>query len=90
MKKLFLIRTGYIISKSDRQEHFIDASKLMSIYGVPHYLCEVADIRYPERSIGKSYEGLIELTPCFDHERYEEIKKYVVEPALAEYFANNL
>jgi hypothetical protein len=87
MKKIFLVKPGWIVSKSDGQEHFIDAMQLMNIYKVPPFLCDIYDERDDRNKFGKVIDQtLIPLTPHYELKTYDEIIKLIVIPKLNEYF----
>ena len=60
----YLLCPGYVTSKHDGQDHFINAQQLARLYGVSLKECRILDPRYRERS--EFYLGLTYLRPRFD------------------------
>jgi hypothetical protein len=53
MEKQYMLHPGRVISKTDRQEHFIDAPTLARLYGVKLHDClivPISDALYPGHS----------------------------------------
>ena len=62
----YLVCPGYVLSQSDGQEHYIEARKLMALYGVGPSQCLIFD---GGRHRGVSlceYNELIILRPRYD------------------------
>lgn len=75
MTKRYVLHPGPVESISDGQYHFIDASQLASLYGVPLDECYIVDYRKPETHIGIDFTDksrLISLYPQRYKEEYED------------------
>lgn len=73
MKSRYLIMPDYVYSENDGQKHFIDAKRLIALYGVNPNECVIYD---PNRK--QITSGLIVLGPLKDgkyREYLEELEK---------------
>ncbi|MBU0801383.1 MAG: hypothetical protein KKA05_10350 [Alphaproteobacteria bacterium] len=65
VEKRYLLYPDFVTSQSDGQSHFISATDLARLYGVPWDECVV--YRNPDRGSESSrYDGLISLSPRYD------------------------
>jgi len=74
MKPRIFLHLGYVISKYDKQRHFIGAGRLARLYGVPFSDCILIRNDPPEDMAG--YHPLpydIHLYPSFDGNYSEHI-----------------
>lgn len=71
----YAVCPGYVISKSDRQQHFISATQLMRLYNLPANECLVLDTdAYFNRATSEKLKGYTKdfldtlqwLTPSYD------------------------
>lgn len=62
----YLLCPGHVVSKADRQYHYVGARDLARLYGVRMDQCEVRPERMMARFGWRPQAGLIELHPRYD------------------------
>lgn len=81
MKK-YLLLPGMVRSRTDGDQHFIDAPTLARLYGVKWSECVVSHDSFRDCDLGRNHEGLICLEPRFDGNYTLPVQKSIEAPSV--------
>lgn len=64
--KRYALCPGFIISRYDKQKHYIGAEHLARLYGVNYHQCVIIDRQRPETYLGRNLSKYIMLRPHYN------------------------